>query len=238
MKQIDPKKWEIGTKIEIQFVEDKEIAREIARRKLVSDPNAYPSSLDDYRSSSSNSNTGFYTPASLNKKNTIPAPTSVSLSGSYYLPSSPNNINNGVNATSNTKKYNDIISKEMVKKILLFFKYMVKKLNLENPPKLKINTSDSEWNKLVGSTGHYNPDTKTITIFIYKRNLSDICRTLSHELIHYWQDNNGKLNELPRESDYAQKSNHLRNIEKEAYLLGNILFRDFRDNLKTKNLNL
>ena len=35
---------------------------------------------------------------------------------------------------------------------------------------------------------------------------------------------------------YAQKDSHMRNMEKEAYLLGNLLFRDWEDGLKSKRM--
>jgi hypothetical protein len=37
---------------------------------------------------------------------------------------------------------------------------------------------------------------------------------------------------------YAQHDSHLRNMEKQAYLLGNILFRDFSDAYKHGNENV
>jgi hypothetical protein len=57
-------------------------------------------------------------------------------------------------------------------------------------------------------------------------------------LVHHLQNTRGEFNE-PQTTDpgYAQNNTHLRNMEKEAYLLGNMLFRDWEDNKKSKESN-
>ena len=64
-----------------------------------------------------------------------------------------------------------------------------------------------------------------ITIFVDKRHAKDILRSLSHELVHHKQNCEGKLANMKAGEGYAQKSPHLRNMEAEAYLLGNGFLR-------------
>jgi hypothetical protein len=52
-------------------------------------------------------------------------------------------------------------------------------------------------------------------------------------LIHHVQNERGDLNMGDATNpQYAQQDDHLRNMEKEAYLEGNLLMRDFEDNFK------
>lgn len=125
---------------------------------------------------------------------------------------------------------------EQVKKLL---NYMMERLKIQTPPsKLILKNNKENADKKWGYTGNYNPNDKSITLFITDRHHVDILRTFAHEVIHHWQNENGKLivggsqesvgpeTENPQ---YAQKDPHLRKMEKQAYLLGNMIFRDFED---------
>ena len=53
------------------------------------------------------------------------------------------------------------------------------------------------------------------------RHIKDILRSISHELVHHMQNLRGDLDgDFDAGEGYAQKNQHLRNLEKEAYLLG------------------
>lgn len=87
----------------------------------------------------------------------------------------------------------------------------------------------------LGATAFYSPDENKISVYIVDRHIKDILRSIAHELVHHYQKCNGKFdNSLPQTEGYAQEDEHLREMEKEAYLTGNMLFRDFEDNIKTK----
>ena len=64
---------------------------------------------------------------------------------------------------------------------------------------------------------------------------------MAHELVHHHQNLRGDLspekigNITPT---YAQDNEHMRNMEKEAYLVGNIMFRDWEDSYKNTHLNI
>jgi hypothetical protein len=59
-------------------------------------------------------------------------------------------------------------------------------------------------------------------------------RSVAHEVIHHSQNLRGEFDNAFNlgEEGYAQSNNHLRNMEGEAYLFGNVLFRDWEDELK------
>ena len=65
------------------------------------------------------------------------------------------------------------------------------------------------------------------------RHPKDILRSLSHELVHHKQNCDGKFNDMgDTDEGYAQNNKHLRSMEKEAYLKGNMCFRDWEDGYK------
>lgn len=87
-------------------------------------------------------------------------------------------------------------------------------------------------------TGHYEPETKTIALYILNRHPKDILRSYAHELIHHDQNMNGMLKtDLMAQSldpRYAQNNEQLRKLEEDAFLRGNMMFRDWADNKKNK----
>jgi hypothetical protein len=129
----------------------------------------------------------------------------------------------------------DIPKEQFIQQTKKLLKYMMERLNIKNPPSKLILKNNKENAKLPWAyTGNYNPSDKSITLFITDRHHVDILRTFAHEVIHHWQNENGQLIVLeddPTSTDpqYAQKNPHLRKMEKQAYLLGNIIFRDFED---------
>lgn len=102
---------------------------------------------------------------------------------------------------------------------------------------VKINLLEDKNNSKIalGKTAYYNPILFEATIFCSDRHTKDIMRSLSHELIHHNQNCNGKFQNIVAEDGYAQKNNHLREMEEEAYLKGNMIFRDWEDKYK-KNM--
>jgi len=84
----------------------------------------------------------------------------------------------------------------------------------------------------LGKTAYYDPSAKTITVYITDRHPKDILRSFSHELVHHKQNCDGKLNNLETGEGYAQQEGIGREAEKEAYLEGNLVFRDWEDSQK------
>ena len=109
----------------------------------------------------------------------------------------------------------------------------VKKFNIRTTPKLFLRQDKENGAMTLGRTAFYDPSELKIVLFITGRHPKDILRSFAHELIHHVQNERGDLN-LGDSSDpqYAQKDDHLRKMEMEAYLKGNMLMRDFEDNFK------
>lgn len=87
-------------------------------------------------------------------------------------------------------------------------------------------------NDFFGKTGYYNPQTKTITIFTLNRHPKDVTRSFCHELVHHMQNLNGTLGNI--QTTNTNEDDHLDAIEREAYELGNILFRNWTDSVTNK----
>ena len=107
------------------------------------------------------------------------------------------------------------------------------KYDIKQAPKLILRQDEKNADMLFGRTAFYQPDTQTIVVYITDRHPKDILRSYTHELIHHVQNERGDL-KLGDASNpkYAQDDDHLRKIEMEAYLKGNLVLRDFEDNFK------
>ena len=94
--------------------------------------------------------------------------------------------------------------------------------------------SDKANSKLpLGKTGSYDPMHKKIIVFTDNRHIKDILRSLSHELVHHRQNLQGMFDKSGYHGPgYAQKNQHLRNMEREAYEIGNLCLRDWEDKHK------
>lgn len=137
---------------------------------------------------------------------------------------------------------NPEVKEEFVSNLVDLYSYLKGELQLKNSPKVFLVSDDKNANKILGKTAYYEPETRTVKLFITDRHPKDILRSFSHEVIHHWQHEN---NQLEKASDvnengaddpqYAQKNPWLRQMEKQAYLLGNIMFRDWEDQKKAKD---
>ena len=108
-----------------------------------------------------------------------------------------------------------------------------KKFNIRTTPKVVLRKDAENGALTLGRTAYYDPNDLTIVLYTSNRHPKDILRSFAHELIHHVQNERGDLN-LGDSSDpqYAQNDDHLRKMEMEAYLKGNMLMRDFEDNFK------
>ena len=80
-----------------------------------------------------------------------------------------------------------------------------------------------------GKTGYYNPVTKTIVLYTLNRHPKDVARSYAHELIHHMQNMEGVLGNI--QTTNTNEDDHLDAIEREAYELGNMLFRNWTDTI-------
>ena len=110
-----------------------------------------------------------------------------------------------------------------------------KRMGFEHPPRLFLKNDPENAKLHLGRTAHYDPNKKAITIFTTGRHAKDILRSFAHELVHHAQNVRGDLTpeKLGDMGDkYAQENPHMRKMEEEAYLVGNMCFRDWEDNEK------
>ena len=121
---------------------------------------------------------------------------------------------------------------ELKEAVALLTKYMVNQgMNIMPLPKLKIIKNDfKNAEQLLGKTAYYNPNDCSITLYILNRHPKDILRSFSHEMIHRMQDNEGRLNNI--NTTNTNEDDNLKQLEEEAYLKGNIMFRNWEDSIK------
>jgi len=124
-------------------------------------------------------------------------------------------------------------------KLLLtkFFSFAKDRLKFERPPRLFLRKDSKNAKNALGRTAHYDPQNSCITVFISKRHPKDVIRSFAHELVHHCQNERGDLKlqfMKTMNKNYAQENEHMRKMEKEAYLEGNMCFRDWEDSLDNK----
>lgn len=122
-----------------------------------------------------------------------------------------------------------------------FYKYALSKLKLNKPPKLFLKRDKKNSEDMFGKTGFYNPETKTIVLFIDGRHPKDILRSFAHELVHHEQECLGKNKNLDleltsKDPAYATNNKGLREMEREAFEKGNLIFRDWCDSKKLERI--
>ena len=113
------------------------------------------------------------------------------------------------------------------------YKDAKEKYNIQKAPKVILRQDENNAKKMFGRTAFYSPSEQKIVLFITNRHPKDILRSYCHEMIHHIQNERGDL-EMGDASNpkYAQEDKHMRKMEMEAYLKGNMLLRDFEDNFK------
>ena len=119
------------------------------------------------------------------------------------------------------------------------YKKAREQFDIQNTPKLHLKEDEENAEGIFGKTAYYNPANMSIVLYTTNRHPKDICRSFAHELIHHHQNERGDLEMGDASSPtYAQDDKHMRKMEMEAYLKGNLLFRDWEDWMKNyRNTN-
>jgi hypothetical protein len=109
------------------------------------------------------------------------------------------------------------------------------RFGFEKPPSIFLDSDSDNASNPLGKTAYYDPTRMAVHVYTDDRHPKDIMRSISHELVHHNQNCQGNLegNHYSGEG-YAQKDPHMRKMEKEAYLQGNMCFRDWEDGYKQK----
>lgn len=127
------------------------------------------------------------------------------------------------------------VDSDFKNQLATFYHYLAKRLNIKKTPKVKLIKNQENADKgVLGLTGHYNPDTQTVAIFIIDRHPSDVLRSFGHEVVHHWQHENGKLKNTSTPFGYAQTNPHMRTMEMQANMLGSMIYRDWQDQERKK----
>ena len=109
--------------------------------------------------------------------------------------------------------------------------YMLEQnMNILPIPEVKIKKDPIEAANFFGKTAYYSPTLKEIVLYVEGRHNKDIVRSFAHEMIHHIQNLEGRLGNITTSN--TNEDDYLEELEKEAYLLGNITFRNWEDSLK------
>jgi hypothetical protein len=114
-----------------------------------------------------------------------------------------------------------------------FVPFAQERMGFQKPPRLFLRKDENNARNPLGKTAYYDPQEMAITLYISGRHPKDIMRSLSHELVHHNQNCNGMFDDVGEMGEgYAQNDKHLREMEREAYELGNLCFRDWEDGIR------
>lgn len=118
--------------------------------------------------------------------------------------------------------------------IASILEYMIDQgMNITPLPDIKVREDEQEASNFFGKTAYYNPHDKEVVLFTLGRHPKDVCRSFTHEMIHHIQNLEGRLEGIGTSN--TNEDDYLQEIEKEAYLKGNITFRNWEDGLKNNN---
>ena len=109
-------------------------------------------------------------------------------------------------------------------------------MNIQPLPEVKIKRSIEESNNFFGRTAYYDPNINEIVLYVEGRHPKDVVRSFSHEMVHHTQNLEGRLNNV--QTSNTNEDGNLLELEKEAYLTGNITFRNWEDRVKSTNEGL
>ena len=114
-----------------------------------------------------------------------------------------------------------------------FMPFAQKRMGFDKPPRLFLRSDVSNADNPLGKTAYYDPNEQKVVLYITGRHPKDVMRSLSHELVHHTQNLRGDFDNVQAMGDgYAQNDAHLREMEREAYEMGNLCFRDWEDSIK------
>ena len=122
---------------------------------------------------------------------------------------------------------------DLVRLTQQFFPFAQKTMGFDQKPSVTYTSDPINAENPLGRTAHYEPQSMNVTVYVDGRHVKDILRSLSHELVHHTQNCRGEFdNTGETRAGYAQEDDHLREMERQAYEIGNLCFRDWEDNFK------
>lgn len=128
------------------------------------------------------------------------------------------------------KEHATSVDPQLRQRLGSLYSYMAPRLGIQAPPRIVFTQDAKNAEKPFGHTAYYDHQLRLIRVYTTKRHPTDILRSFAHELIHHWQNEHGALPMGEHDPNhYAQKNPTLRQREEEAYLFGNMMFRDWQD---------
>ena len=120
-----------------------------------------------------------------------------------------------------------------------FMPFAQKSMGFEKPPRVFLRDDPRNAQDPLGKTAYYDPEQMSVTLYIHGRHPKDVMRSLSHELVHHMQNCNGQFeNTGDMGEGYAQSDPHLREMERQAYEIGNLCLRDWTDTRNSTIYNI
>ena len=111
--------------------------------------------------------------------------------------------------------------------------YMIDEgMNVSPLPEVKIKRDPVESADFFGKTAYYDPNVKEITLYVEGRHPKDVMRSFVHEMIHHIQNLEGRINNI--KTTNVNEDEALIELEKEAYMLGNMTFRSWSDKVNNE----
>lgn len=133
----------------------------------------------------------------------------------------------GLNETLESESFN------FTPHIASILEYMIDEgMNILPIPEVKLVRDEHNAKELFGKTAHYNPVDKEIVLYIEGRHPKDVLRSFAHEMIHHKQNLENRLHNISTTN--TNEDDNLLELEKEAYLEGNITFRNWEDGIKNE----
>ena len=130
--------------------------------------------------------------------------------------------------------YEGVDTNKLTQYIGSILEYMLDQgMNIRPLPEVKIKRDAENAANFFGRTAYYDPNNREVVLYVEGRHMKDVCRSFVHEMIHHIQNVEGRLGNI--QTSNTNEDDHLLEIEKEAYLKGNITFRNWEDSIKNAN---
>jgi hypothetical protein len=130
------------------------------------------------------------------------------------------------------------VLKHILTNIVLYFEE--KGFDMKPYPKVIVRDDYENSQNILGNTAYYEPSTNQVVLYTTGRHIKDILRSFAHELVHRHQFNVG----IPgyeqvtyKEGEKVKDHPVIKRMEEEAYLKGNMIFREWEEELKLNPTN-
>src|SRR6056300_1463932 len=128
------------------------------------------------------------------------------------------------------KPVNEQIEETLMPYIASLTEYIVKNgLAIDDAPEVHFVDDPNNAENIFGRTAFYDPNEKSITLYVTGRHPKDILRSFAHEMIHYCQDCEDRLHHTYTTD--VNEDDRLMELEREAYERGNMYFRSWENSL-------